>query len=120
MAKTADGVTIYYLPFSVETFLPVTVDSIEEDARCVFSFEPSAEEATNLREWFTRVTKGGLDKKRVRLKVVGLEDDPLYVDAEGGIRRGRSKAGRLEGEAFKALEQFVEAAALRAGCDPHD
>jgi hypothetical protein len=52
--------------------------------------------------------------------VVGLEDDPLYLDAEGGIRRGRSKAGRLEGEAFKALEQFVEAAALRAGCDPHD
>ncbi len=120
MAETASGVTIYYLPFAVETFLPVTVDSIEENARCVFSFEPSADQAANLRDWFARVMKDGFDKKRVRLKVVGLENVPFYVDADGGLRKGDSGTGKLKEEAFKALERFIEAAALRAGCDPHD
>jgi hypothetical protein len=120
MAGAADRITIYYLPFSVETFVPVTIESIEVDARCVFSLDPSAEDIANLREWLARVTEGGFDKKRVRLKMVGLEDDPLYVDADGGLRRAGGKAGRLAPETFKALEQFVEAAAHRAGCDPYD
>jgi hypothetical protein len=102
MAGAADRITIYYLPFSVETFVPVTIESIEVDARCVFSLDPSAEDIANLREWLARVTEGGFDKKRVRLKMVGLEDDPLYVDADGGLRRAGGKAGRLAPETFRS------------------
>jgi len=120
MAGAVTQITIHYLPFSVETFLPVTIDSLEKDARCVFSFEASPEDTTNLHRWFANVTKGDFDKKRVRLMLAGLEDARLYVDAEGGLRRGSSGVGKLNEHAFKALEQFVEAAALRAGCDPHD
>jgi hypothetical protein len=116
---TGNSVTAYYLPFSVETFLPVTVDSIEKDARCTFSFERSSEDSKSLQAWLARLTSDGFDKKRVRLKLVGLEAAPVFVDADGGVRRGRSSAGRLEQPAFKALEQLIEAAAVRAGCDPH-
>ena len=118
VAETGGTLTFYYLPFSIETFVPVTVDTIEENARCTFSIEPGAEQSAELRGWLGSVGRGGFDKKRVRLKLVGLGDAAHYVDAQGGVRRGRSNRGKLSGEAFASLESFVDAAALRAGCDP--
>jgi len=120
MAGSATKIAVYYLPFSAETFAPVTVDTIEAEAVCSFRFEPSADEAAQLLDWFARSGDGGFDGKRVRLKLTGLEAADLYVDADGGLRRGRKEPGRLEPEAFRALETFIEQAARRAGCDPHD
>ena len=111
--------TVFYLPFSVETFRPVTVDTIEQDARCVFSFEPSAQEVKELRGYFGVLERGGFDKKRVRLMIVGLEDKAVFMDADGGLRRGSANVGRLQPGTFKSLEVFIENVARREGCDPH-
>lgn len=120
MAGSATEIAVHYLPFAAETFVPVTVDNIEEEARCAFRFEPSADESARLLDWFGRTGDGVFDGKRVRLKLAGLEAAALYVDAEGGVRRGRRELGRLELEAFRGLERFIEEAARRAGCDPEE
>jgi hypothetical protein len=109
----------YYLPFSVETFLPATVDSIERDARCVLSFKPSEDEMKALREALGSMDPGGFDRKRVRLKILGLELTAIFVDADGGLRKGGKNVGRVTASAFRSLEQFVEAVARREGCAPH-
>lgn len=119
MAGSATDIAVHYLPFAAETFAPVTVDNIEAEATCGFRFEPTADETAQLLDWFAHTGDGDFDGKRVRLKLTGLEAAALYVDADGGLRRGREQPGRLAAEAFGALEVFIEAAARRAGCDPH-
>jgi len=110
---------VFYLPFSVETFRPVTVDTIERDARCVFSFKPSAQETKELRGDLGGLERGGFDNRRVRLKIVGLEDTAVFIDAIGGVRRRSANVGRLQPGNFKSLEVFIESVARREGCDPH-
>ena len=119
VAPASGEIRVFYLPFSVETFLPVTVDSIEEDAKCKFSFRPTNEDIATLRDLLSRVIATGFDRKRVRLKLVGLEEVALYVDAEGGVQKEHGKIGRLEPSALSAMEAYIETTAIGAGCDPH-
>jgi hypothetical protein len=115
--KASASLTIFYLRFSIETYLPVTADTVEQRARCTLSFKPSSDDIERLRGIMGQLETGGFDGKRVRLKMIGFGDQPIFVDAIGGVRRGSVSVGRLSKTGFESLSEFMEFLAKREGCD---
>lgn len=109
--------TIYYIPFDVETFSPVTVDLIESQASCVFHLSALDPSAQRLRELLSRSADGEFDGRRVRLKAAGLAKAPVFVDADGGLRNESGNESRLEQGNFEALRQIMSELATREDCD---
>jgi hypothetical protein len=74
--------TAYYIPFSVETYIPVTVEDIEEKAHFVFLIE--GDYLKKINELLTKKSEGTFDGQKVRMKLKSKNGD-LFVDANGGV-----------------------------------
>jgi hypothetical protein len=112
------NVKIYYLPFDFETFVPVTIDTIEGQASCVLDVDGTSSDAKELRDLFLRLEPGAFDNRVVRVKAVGLFPHETYVDVDAGVLMGRGgKEGRLGTNALSQLKVILQRLAREQGCD---
>jgi hypothetical protein len=105
--------TIYYVPFAVETLTPITSANIQERGkRCDV---PSAEDIVKIKNVLRAATKPASQKfsdKRVRVKLLepsAAGDQVLaVVEKEGEVRFPDGTEGQLSKEDLKALRKIVE------------
>lgn len=83
-------ITLYYIPFDIETFLPITPDLIEGKADCVFRLDKSSDDASILKKIFNELVKGEFQKPVVRLKIIGLGEEDIFLDRDGGVLMGKA------------------------------
>lgn len=102
-----DKIILFYLPFNAETFLPVTMDNMENQVECKFMLPKASQEVASLQEIFEDVTRGGFDNLGVRLKVVGLSHDDIFVDQVGGVWIGKV-TWNLSSKSFAQLKSLLE------------
>ena len=106
---------IYFLPFDVTTFVPVTRRNIEEAATLEINLVgPEGNGGPHpfvksLRAMIkVRASEAPLNDLAVRLKLV-LEDETYYVDAAGGVLEASSKRTfRLLKTELRHIEQSIE------------
>jgi hypothetical protein len=106
---------LYFIPFEVTTFVPVTPGNIEEAA--TFEINLVGPEGNggphpfvmSLRAMIkARAAKAQLNDLAVRLKLV-LEDETYYVDAAGGVLEMSSKRTfRLQRTELRRIEKSIE------------
>jgi len=75
---------IYYIPFKVETYVPVTTNDIESRAIYIFEVPNDSELAIKLTKMLEQDNHGAFDNKKVRLKVRS-DDKIYYIDSEGHV-----------------------------------
>lgn len=124
-AASADGgsdhmkdVIIFYLSFDVDTYVPVTIDSIEKEAACRFVLRGDSQAASTLRRAVENVGEGDFDGRVVRVKASGLVEETVFIDVDGGVLFGTGRAERrlAEGD-FTAVKALLESLAKEQGCD---
>jgi hypothetical protein len=117
-ADAPSGVTVFYLPFSVNTLVPVTPDSIEQYARCRVSLATDSARAKMLRTFVDAARPGHFDWRVVRVKIVGLLPEPIFVDRDGGLRIGRAVRRKFQAKDFERFKAFANDTVTAEGCDP--
>lgn len=73
----------FYIPFDVQTYVPVTRDNIETMANYSVSIPESSETYRTVRSAFQNRGAGTIDGRMIRLKVV-MYDVTVWADALGG------------------------------------
>ena len=115
--QSMDTVTAHYFPFDHETFIPITMDSIEERARCKFTLNRLSPEVSMIEKLVETMGRGEFDATVVRLKVSGLLEGDLYVDVDGGILISHPRReGSSEGASFDDLKATFVSLAQKEGC----
>lgn len=76
---------IYYVPFNVETYVPVTINNIEDMAFYKFEVHNNSELAIKLINLLEQNGHNDFDDKRVRLKVIN-NGKTYYVDSNCNIK----------------------------------
>ena len=105
VAMTA--IRIHLLPMEYETYAPVTRSSIETEATCQFT-QGIGGAVGLLRRLLKEAKSGAFDNDIVRVKIVGLERRPVFIDKEGGIWRGDGKSARLTREGLAKLREVLQ------------
>ena len=100
------SITLYYIPFYIQTYTPVTSNLIEKQAYCTFHISSSDNLASSLKEILNNTTTGNFDNTVVRLKIVRLYHDDVYIDIEGGVYRAGQER-KLPSEAFEQLKKYM-------------
>src|SRR5689334_3330096 len=82
-------VTLYYLPLESDVTVPVTIDTIENaPGVCRLVISGRVGEATTLRRMLRRSVPGDFHKDSVRVKLIGLVDEEVFIDRGGGVLFG--------------------------------
>jgi hypothetical protein len=79
-----DKVKFFYIPFDVETYYAITIENIEQAANCEFELERTNPVVKQLAIAVDRAEEGRFWNGIVRLKAVGLFENALFVDKQGG------------------------------------
>lgn len=113
--RTMGEVRVFYLSFDVDTFVPVTPQTIEAQAQCRFVWQAESAHASELRAILGRAGEGAFDERMVRVKALGLGAEPVFVDVDGGVRRGEAERV-LSASDRAALRSLLESMADEEGC----
>lgn len=87
------SIGISYLPFEYQTYEPITIDKIDQYGLCKNEFIHSDSEYFVIENIFKGLANGKLNKNFIRMKIVGLQPLPIYIDRDGGV--GGGLEGRL-------------------------
>lgn len=101
---------LFYVPFDISTYMAITRDSIEKDAKqsyCVFDLNFSHKKVNWLKEIINKTKTGSFNNYIVRLKIIGLYDDDIYIDQDGGMYRS-GKETELTIDGFQELKKFID------------
>jgi hypothetical protein len=109
-AERPDQVRVYYVPFGIETFLPITPENIETRAFRVGTVEPAGRAANELRSIIAAAKPGAFDAKRVRA-LIRLPDMVISIDSEGGIYTP-SGPGVLSPAQFASVRSWLGAVTI--------
>ncbi len=113
-----DQLLIFYFPFNEDTYVPITRDSIEEEAICKLTLPGSSDQARRLRQAFEAAKTGPFDNSAVRLKVIGLLQDVIYADVDGGLFYERTSSERkMAQDHFNDVKSLMARLAEQQGCD---
>jgi hypothetical protein len=112
--KGVANMTIYYVPFGVETLTPITSTNIEERGRrCEIQ---SAEDIDKIKSMLRRATKPPSQKfsdRRVRVKLLEPSNsgDGLLavVEKEGEVRFSDGIEGSISQKDLETLKKIIEA-----------
>ncbi len=103
-AGVDDAGTIYYEPLGMDTYSPVTPDSIQSRPSEVISLDKAT--LVRFRELLSRRIAGKFDPMITRVKCVSREFT-IVVDNEGGVRDG-SLEYRIPRESLLQLKRLIE------------
>ena len=91
---------VYFIPFEIETYLPVTKDAIECSAHEVWVVA-GTEQQVQLQRFLENGEAAAFDEKRVRAKIVSPFGN-AFIDATG-VAQTASSSLRVDRGKFKAL-----------------
>lgn len=77
---------VYYIPFEVKTYVPVTIENIGNRAFYVFQITTESDQAKNLIKILDENDAGTFNSKMVRLKVQ-LQGKTYFVDSNGNVQK---------------------------------
>ena len=106
--QEAKTVKLFYLPFGAETYVPVTRQTIEKDATCIFELAAASAEAGRLTLLLQSGTESGFDDRVVRLKIIGLFPETVCVNQDGEVIREPARVYRLSDGTFAELKLVME------------
>lgn len=98
---------LYYIPFETQTYMPVTRELIEKQATCTFNISPPNKSADVLKQIIEKTNPGNFDNRVVRLKIVSLYREDIYVDQDGGIYQNGVEA-KLAIDGLQELKRFMD------------
>jgi len=117
--ENMNDVFVYYLPFDVDTYVPVTTENIVEQSFCKLSFSESSDVAKSLGYLLTTATSGVFSNKVVRLKVSKPNGVDMFVDTDGGVLiTGDEQHKRLSDDDFTVLKALMESLSVNSDCSP--
>ena len=110
-AAFGSSIKVYFIPFEVETYIPVTVATIECKAHEVWLL--SRKNAIYLSSIIAPVEEKEFDERKVRIKIIG-DGRPYYIDSSGVVLKGalnfqidKIKFNRLSGSIVKKRRKIV-------------
>ena len=99
---------IYYIPFNIETYVPVTVDDIEKRAHLKLVLLEESDLLGRLAKLLSdNKVRGSFDGRVVRLKVV-LKKEVYFVDADGGVKHNGSEYTINPDEIEKIVKELLK------------
>jgi hypothetical protein len=103
-------VTLYYLPFELQTLTSISTKLISEKAHCVFKLSSDSEEVKSLQTIINTAREGKFDDLVVRLKIEGLFADNIYVDMDGGVllEKKPPNTRTLNESSFSELKKLIK------------
>lgn len=112
-----EKVKFFYISFDVETIIAITIENIERSANCVFELERTSSVATQLANSVKRAEEGQFQNGIVRLKVIGLFENTLFVDKQGGLRFANMESElQMQFSDFRKTKDGLREAAKDSGC----
>lgn len=115
--ENRNDVLVYYKPFNIDTFVPVTMKNIDEKAHCKLSFPASSDVVKALSYLITSADNGEFSDMLVRLKVSSADGVNMFVEQDGSVFFSDSnRTGRLSPENFIVLRALMESIALAFDC----
>jgi hypothetical protein len=103
--ESVEKMTVYYVPFQVETYEPITTATIKDRAKYRLDVADANEILSLLRMLSNAKGESSFDQKRVRLLVVA-EKREIVVDADGNVLDA-GKTYRLSREQFGQLKTVM-------------
>ena len=100
-------VQIYYIPFAVETYAPVTMANIESQHLRHAELHVASREYNTLMVLLRSSDPGTFDNQLVRVKILRANSEPTYVDRNGGMRRASSEA-QINALQVSKLDAFLQ------------
>jgi hypothetical protein len=107
---------IEFVPFGVETYLPLTIETIERKASCYILIPGKPlRKIQALIERAPAMPTGSFADNFVRARIKRFEDGAeLLVDNGGGVK-GTGGERKLDAASLKELDALIRAAAADAG-----
>lgn len=110
---------VFYYPFALETFHPITTRDIESRARCRFVLDESSDDARRLLGWTNDIAPGLIDQKFIRVKITASRTDigDIYVDRLGGVLKAvDNQQGRVDEQVLRQLQSMMDRLSAERGC----
>ena len=101
-----NGVKLYYIPFNVESTLPVTENKIVTQAFYLITLPPQCDSITELKSYVGDLVPGRFVSDYVRLKITGLYEADIYIDCGGGVKIGNDPVGQVRD--FDSLKELLD------------
>lgn len=101
-------IQIFYIPFGVATYIPITAENIEQSAVKSSELDVSSHMAERLAEILSSASEGGFDEEMIRAKLVWPDSTVVYVDNYGGVKKGTSTLRQLGSDRFSELKDIIE------------
>jgi hypothetical protein len=98
-------VKVYYVPIGVETYTPITVESIEGQGSYA-ELKTTDKRYRKLMSIIDDASAGVFDEKAVRVKIV-TDGEAIYIDNTGGVKRSHS-TGKLASRKLSAAKKLLE------------
>tara|TARA_B100000768_G_C11145175_1_gene317855 strand:+ start:299 stop:718 length:420 start_codon:yes stop_codon:yes gene_type:complete len=115
--ENMNDVFVYYMPFDVDTYVPVTAENIVEQSFCKLAFSESSDVAKSLKYLLTKATAGAFSNKVVRMRVSRPNGVDIFVDMDGGVLiTGDEQHKRLSGDDFTVLKALMESLSVNSDC----
>ena len=100
---------IFFIPFEIETYMPVSTKNIEEYSQNIIGFYNQHEFCKMLPEVLERTKKKvDIDNKKIRFKFENYVDKKIYfIDQSGVVKRNDGRTFILNKEELKKLEAGI-------------
>lgn len=98
---------LFYIPIGVETYVPITVENIEEAATKKGSLDLSSKVIKQILSFIDVAEPGIFDNESIRVKLVLSNDSLLYIDNRGGVLIGKISKS-LNKETLSQVKSLIE------------
>lgn len=100
-------IKIYYVPLGAETYVPMTVENIEEHYIRYVDLEDSSSEFKKIMSLVQPSAPGKFDEKSVRVKIDSPNHENVYIDNHGVVKFGESSFLLAESN-LKKVKKMLE------------
>lgn len=108
-------VSIYYIPFGVETYVPVTTDNIEKSAQRYGRIDSGGRLSKKISDLLMAAGEGSFNSERVRAKLIYPNEVIVYVDNLGGVLTSEMGARKIDERRLHRLGNLLEKATQPIG-----
>ena len=87
-------IKIFYVPFAVNTYVPITVDNIEQNGyTCKFGIRAHSDTGKSVLHILSSGIDGEIDNNLVRVKIIGPDTAVFYMDQDGNFHSSKRNKG---------------------------
>ncbi len=101
------NVDFFYIPFGVETYIPVTISNIEKQGKKKNHYPLKENNFKSMLLLLKNAKHGHFDDQYIRLKIISPKREIVYIDNNGGFRFN-SEDKKLDSKTFLKLKKIIE------------